>query len=109
MGVDHDASFGIGYEIIGFPDVDQHDEEDDDVEFDPCEFLDEILKGSPYSYAEWGDGSYSGDENTFAVVLDKIDPSGNNTLALTELRIFCCNKGLKIDDSTYLVGGVHTW
>ena len=108
MGVDHDANFGIGYEITGFPNG-CLETEDEEEAISIEEFLDDCLKGTSYRYAEWGDGSYTGDDNNFAIVLDKPDPTGNNTYLLENLRKFLDEKGFTYNADCYVVGGVHTW
>ena len=63
MGVDFNANFGIGYEIVCFPESWNGDEN-----YDEWGFLDGILSDTKYSYIHWGDEGYSGDPDTYAIV-----------------------------------------
>ena len=101
MGVDYDANFGLGYEIM-FPES-WNGKED----YDEWEFLDFLLKDVPYSYIWWGDQCYTGDPNTYAIVLDETPNRVELSDKLWELEKFLKEKGIDYDSSTYLVGGLE--
>ena len=96
MGVDYDANFGLGFEIM-FPDIDDLDE---------CDWINELVKGTPYTYIYWGDEGYSGDPDTYAIVLSGDVPRHEISEKLRLLEVFLKNKGVEYDGSRYLVGGI---
>lgn len=104
MGVDYDASFGIGYEVKGYPE--ELDEEDD---FSLEEHLEELITTDcGYKCIHWGN-EFSGNGEGFAIVLDKLPELDDLEEELAHLRCFFASRGLEYDESTYLVGGAHVW
>ncbi len=107
MGVDYDAAFDIGFEIVSFP-----DREKDQSNYD---FLEDFLQNTKYTFIVWGDGAYGG-EYYYAVVLDKPLVPYNSSdeiflkfkKELIELHDFLINNGFEIDDH-WISGGLHVW
>ena len=104
MGVDYDASFGLGYEVKGYPEA--LDELED---FSLEEHLDDLITNDcGFKYIHWGN-EYSGNGEGFAVVLDKLPELDDLEEALASLRVFMISHGLEYDEEKYLVGGAHIW
>ena len=102
MGVDYDANFGLGYEVR-LP-YSWNGDEDYEVE----DFLDELLKDTPFDFTHWGDEGYSGDPYTYAIVLSEVPNRSELADKLWELEKFLTVNNVEYNDSTYLVGGLHT-
>ncbi len=108
MGVDYDAEFGIGFEILAFPET-----LDEDLDDAKETMLDETLHGNPYSYMQWGDGCYGGTDH-YAVTLNKLpeyvsaEGFGQLQIDLVNLHDFLLAKGFKISDK-WLCGGLSIW
>jgi hypothetical protein len=105
MSIDYDANFGIGFEIISFP---------EDVGLDAYEYMESILEDTKYNFITFGD-SYQ-DEHYYAVCLTTI-PKWNASeeefltfrKELIELYDFLINHGFKIKENSFLAGGLRVW
>ncbi len=101
MGVDYRANYGFGFEVY-------QSEESEETYIG--EQLEELLVGTPYTYFEIGDGCYSGDDNTFFVVLKDEHPLRTLEARARELLKFLNdNKIETTDDVPYTVGGLHVY
>lgn len=103
MSVSYIAEYGIGFEIIFDGSLEDYGQKED--------YLDEVLKGSPYNYIEIGDEGYSGNPNTFYVVLNNDDlfRNGYNLYdKIAELIMFLKDKGINTYEiPAKIVGGLQ--
>ena len=106
MSIDYDARFGIGFEIIGFP---------EDVGLDAYEYMESILEDTKYNFITFGD-SYQ-DEHYYVVHLTESIPNWNDSeekflvfrKKLIELHDFLIDHGFKIKENSFLAGGLCVW
>lgn len=101
MGVDYDASFGIGIEI---------EESNFNSDYECMEeWLDTILEDTPYKYEQYGEGDYTGKDNTFIIIMDDPFSDGYDiTEKVNQMGGFLRKHSIdfaKID----IVGGLYVW
>jgi len=101
MGADYDAEYGIGYEVLTFPETWKGEED-----YEIYEFLNSILKDTKYSYIQWGDEGYSGDPDTYAVVFMEEPSPADLSHELIELQKFLNKQGVEYKKDSYCVGGL---
>jgi len=101
MGIDYNAFYGIGFEVI-------FDESLEDCG-QKAGYLEEVLYGSPYKFIEIGDEGYSDDPNTFYVILDNdtlFDDGYNLSEKITELVKFLNANNIKTEEKPAGIGGI---
>lgn len=105
MGVDYSGNYGVGVKIFT-PDLD----EDEDYDGDVMSWIDDVLKGTIYSFFEVGNGSYTGEENEICVCIDNPFSDGFDiTDKVSALKFFLAEKGIEYYDDVDVVGGLNIW
>lgn len=104
MGVEYDASFGLGYEVLGYPEsLDKIDG------FCLEEHLDDLISDDcGYKVLHWGN-EYTGNGEGFAIALKDLPELDDLEESLAHLRAFMISHGLEYSETKYLVGGAHIW
>lgn len=102
MGVDYNANFGIGVQVIR-----KDFDEDSEYYEDFLGWIDEQLEGSEYSYFETGSSMYGGEENDVYVVLDEPFSEGLDlTKKAEDLKSFLQSKEIEYEGEVDIVGGL---
>ncbi len=109
MGVDYDATFGVGV-IVNEPDFESEEMIEKGYEY-TCEWLDCILTDTEFNYGESGYGAYTGNDNTFYIFISNPFAEGLDALQVKMDNLYKFLKENKIDyeGEINLVGGVHCW
>lgn len=106
MGVDYDAHYGLGVKIEfkEFP-------EDHEYEGDFWGYLDDLFEGTEYDHFQVGDGSYTGTEDDFYVVIDNpfINGFAEAEKKAKDLLLFLDKHEIKYEGKVDLVGGLRVW
>ena len=106
MGVDYDGIGVIGFQIKVFL-TDEQEERGDCI----YEFLDKVLKDSPYSYTPAGDGGYGGEDRWY-IGINKPEENdwGNIPEKRDELHRFIEQLGgVEIEGEFGLHEDLHVW
>lgn len=113
MGVDYDASYGIGVVVDGeeiIEIVTAYDKDYDSELYGLGEAMDILGEHTPFYFEEIGSGCYSGNINEVLVSVDTGDLNeGVGVLAenIETLKVWC--KEHDINESIGLNGGIHVW
>lgn len=109
MGVDYTGHYGIGFKIKNIDFEDENTPE----EIRELEYMDEFFSeklSDDYGYFEVGDGNYSGEDNTFYVVIREPFKYG---LDLERVKIELINHlkeiNIEVDSDFDVVGGLEIW
>ena len=101
MGVDYTPNYGIGFKV-------NFDIQEDD--FYLGEHLEEELSDSSYRYFRVGEGSYTGEDDDYYVVLDSFLPIETLKERTELLKEFLLEKDLiESSQEVDLVGGLLVW
>jgi hypothetical protein len=109
MGVDYDATFGIGVKVHE-PDFETPEMEDLGID-DMCEWLEHITENTNFEYGEMGCGSYSGRPNDYYIFIKDPLKEGIDKLQdkADELMLFLKEKDISFEGEIDLIGGIHMW
>jgi hypothetical protein len=101
IGIDYDASFGIGVEV-------EEIKCGKDVNwFDMYGYLEELLENTDYKYAEYGDGVYTGGYNTFIITIkDPFKDGYDLTEKVKKMEEFLITNNIEFD-RIKVVGGLY--
>ena len=105
MSVDHDANYGIGYQVVANEDLDDTEDLEDGLD----EYIRENM-GDGFEVFESGAGSYTGDDNDVYIAISN---PFKNTLDLSKAKQNLDNEvarlNLEPQGEFGLVGGLLVW